>query len=209
MKESDAMFNQQQQRNTTSVGGVVGGGVVGGGGRLDRNIGMSTFCRAFPWHFMLDRSMQLVQLGVGFIRLFGADLKKMGRHLDTYFQLKKPHQVEPHFDKILKKANSPFVLAVRHVSIGKHESHKAKLQVPVNPLTPLPPPPPFYCCCCCCCCSVCMQLCVMRALRYKRRLVRTNERLTATANRMEIISQKRLRLHTMTTATRTTTTTIQ
>jgi len=120
IKESDAIFHHKNKTATTTTTMS---------GRLDQNIGMSTFCRAFPWHFMVDRSMQLVQLGVGFIRLFGADLKKMGRHLDTYFQLKKPHQVEPQFDKILKKANSPFVLAVRHVSIGKQESHKAKLQV--------------------------------------------------------------------------------
>lgn len=88
-------------------------------------IGTSTFCRAFPWHFMVDRHLQLVQLGVGFMRLFGAELKKMGRHLATYFQMKKP-TVEPNFDKILKKANSPFILAVCHVT---KDSRKTKLEV--------------------------------------------------------------------------------
>ena len=92
---------------------------------FSQNIGTSTFCKAFPWHFMVDRNMQLVQLGVGFIRLFGSELKKMGRHLATYFQLKKP-TVEPNFDKILKKANSPFVLAVCHVT---KDSRKTKLEV--------------------------------------------------------------------------------
>lgn len=87
-------------------------------------IGTSTFCRAFPWHFMVDRHLQLVQLGVGFMRLFGAELKKMGRHLATYFQMKKP-TVEPNFDKILKKANSPFILAVCHVT---KDSRKTKLE---------------------------------------------------------------------------------
>lgn len=92
---------------------------------FSQNIGTSTFCRAFPWHFMVDRNMQLVQLGVGFMRLFGSELKKMGRHLATYFQMKKP-TVEPNFDKILKKANSPFVLAVCHVT---KDSRKTKLEV--------------------------------------------------------------------------------
>lgn len=92
---------------------------------FSQNIGTSTFCRAFPWHFMVDRNMQLVQLGVGFMRLFGTELKKMGRHLATYFQMKKP-TVEPNFDKILKKANSPFVLAVCHVT---KDSRKTKLEV--------------------------------------------------------------------------------
>jgi hypothetical protein len=85
-------------------------------------IGTSTFCRAFPWHFMVDHNMQLVQLGVGFVRLFGSELKKMGRHLATYFPMKKP-TVEPNFDKILKKANSPFILAVCHVT---EDSRKTK-----------------------------------------------------------------------------------
>ena len=62
---------------------------------------------------------------VGFMRLFGSELKKMGRHLATYFQLKKP-TVEPNFEKILKKANSPFVLAVCHVT---KDSRKTKLEV--------------------------------------------------------------------------------
>ncbi len=92
---------------------------------FSQNIGTSTFCKAFPWHFMVDRNMQLVQLGVGFMRLFGPEMKKMGRHLATYFQLKKP-TVEPNFDKILKKANSPFVLAVCHVT---KDSRKTKLEV--------------------------------------------------------------------------------
>ena len=92
---------------------------------FSQNIGTSTFCRAFPWHFMVDRNMQLVQLGVGFMRLFGSELKKMGRHLATYFQMKKP-TVEPNFDKILKKANSPFVIAVCHVT---KDSRKTKLEV--------------------------------------------------------------------------------
>ena len=90
---------------------------------VTQNIGASTFCRAFPWHFMVDRSMQFVQLGVGFMRLFGSDLKKKGRHLSTYFELKKP-LTEPNFDRVLKKANSPFVLALCHVN-----SRKAQMQV--------------------------------------------------------------------------------
>lgn len=90
---------------------------------VGQNIGASTFCRAFPWHFMVDRGMQFVQLGVGFMRLFGSDLKRKGRHLGTYFELKKP-LTEPNFERVLKKANSPFVLALCHVN-----SRKAQVQV--------------------------------------------------------------------------------
>lgn len=105
------------------------GSICSSGSASNSNvIGTSTFCRAFPWHFMVDRSLNFVQLGVGFMRLFGAELKRTGRHLATYFQLKKP-AVEFNFDKILKKANSPFVLAISYVP-GK-DSLKSKLQVTI------------------------------------------------------------------------------
>ena len=128
--------DNNETNNKDEAAAADGGMATATPGRLDQKIGTSTFCRAFPWHFMLDRTMQLVQLGVGFMRLFGSDLKKHGRHMDTYFHLKKP-QVEAHFDKILKKANSPFVLAVHHVSSsgGKESSsNKAKLQVKSLPV---------------------------------------------------------------------------
>ncbi len=78
---------------------------------------------------MVDRDLNLVQLGVGFTRLFGGELKRTGRHLASYFQLKKP-VVEFQFNKILKKANSPFILAVSYVP-GK-DSLKTKLQVKIE-----------------------------------------------------------------------------
>jgi hypothetical protein len=119
IKQRDSLNLRSFESTTTSMS-------VSASTCLSQNyIGTSTFCRAFPWHFMVDRNMQLVQLGVGFVRLFGSELKKMGRHLATYFQMKKP-TVEPNFDKILKKANSPFILAVCHVT---KDSRKTKLEV--------------------------------------------------------------------------------
>ena len=95
------------------------------GANFSRNIGTSTLCRALPWHLMVDRHLNLVQLGVGFMRLFGSELKRFGRHLSTYFELKKP-LVEFDFVKILKKANSPFVVAVCRVT---NDTRKTKLKV--------------------------------------------------------------------------------
>lgn len=91
-------------------------------------IGIGTFCRAFPWHFMIDRHLQLVQLGSGFMRLFGSDLKEMGCRFYTYFDIKKP-KIDPDFQTILKRANIPFILVLRHVT---GEARKVQLQVSAN-----------------------------------------------------------------------------
>lgn len=41
-------------------------------------IGVSTFCKAFLWHLVLDRNLELVQLGAGFMRIFGKELQTAG-----------------------------------------------------------------------------------------------------------------------------------
>ena len=102
---------------------------------LTSYIGMSTFCRAFPWHFMIDRHLNLVQLGSGFMRLFGADLKTQGRHLSTFFDIHKP-KVEADFLKFVKKANGAFILALRNAA--SDVTRKTQLQVTGNRVCPGP-----------------------------------------------------------------------
>ncbi|XKL66634.1 hypothetical protein PGB90_010054 [Kerria lacca] len=45
----------------------------------DLKISVSTFCKAFPWHFLTDKNLQIVQLGSGFMKLFGRQLKQSER----------------------------------------------------------------------------------------------------------------------------------
>ncbi|CAG9762831.1 unnamed protein product [Ceutorhynchus assimilis] len=76
-------------------------------------IGIPVFCRAFPWHFVVDKKLELVQLGIGFMRLFGRLLKTNGTAVSTYFHVNRPRTLTMCFSEIVKRANTPFVLAVK------------------------------------------------------------------------------------------------
>ncbi|KZC14382.1 PREDICTED: head-specific guanylate cyclase [Dufourea novaeangliae] len=79
----------------------------------DLHLGVAGFCKAFPWHFVVDRQLELVQLGVGFMRIFGHHLNRLGREISTYFVFTRPRGVTLTFHEILKRANTPFVLTVQ------------------------------------------------------------------------------------------------
>lgn len=76
-------------------------------------MGVATFCKAFPWHFVIDRRLELVQLGSGFMRLFGCVLTSCGTVAATYFEFRRPRNISLSFNEIVKRANTPFVLAIR------------------------------------------------------------------------------------------------
>lgn len=79
----------------------------------DLRMGVASFCKAFPWHFVVDRRLELVQLGVGFMRIFGQHLNRLGREMSTYFVFTRPGGVTLTFHEILKRANTPFVLTLQ------------------------------------------------------------------------------------------------
>ncbi|XP_017766101.1 PREDICTED: head-specific guanylate cyclase [Eufriesea mexicana] len=79
----------------------------------DLSMGVASFCKAFPWHFVVDRQLELVQLGVGFMRIFGHHLNRLGREISTYFAFTRPRGVTLTFHEILKRANTPFVLTLQ------------------------------------------------------------------------------------------------
>lgn len=81
----------------------------------DLQMGVATFCKAFPWHFVMDRRLDLVQLGSGFMRLFGRMLATCGTTVATYFEFHRPRSITLSFGEIIKRANTPFVLAIRNL----------------------------------------------------------------------------------------------
>ncbi|GJQ77350.1 hypothetical protein Trydic_g20760 [Trypoxylus dichotomus] len=76
-------------------------------------MGVPTFCKAFPWHFVIDRRLELVQLGSGFMRVFGCMLTTCGTAAATYFEFHRPRSLTLSFNEIVKRANTPFVLAIK------------------------------------------------------------------------------------------------
>lgn len=79
----------------------------------DLRMGVASFCKAFPWHFVVDRKLEIVQLGVAFMRIFGQHLNNHGRDISTYFIFTRPRGVTLSFHEILKRANTPFVLGLQ------------------------------------------------------------------------------------------------
>ncbi|KAI4491652.1 hypothetical protein M0804_003044 [Polistes exclamans] len=79
----------------------------------DLRLGVASFCKAFPWHFVVDRNFEFVQLGVGFMKIFGHYLDRLGREISTYFAFTRPHGITLTFQEILKRANTPFVLTLQ------------------------------------------------------------------------------------------------
>ncbi|XP_001602491.2 head-specific guanylate cyclase [Nasonia vitripennis] len=79
----------------------------------DLRMGVPSFCKAFPWHFVVDRNLEFVQLGVGFMRIFGHQLNRDGRDISTYFLFTRPRGVTLTFHEILKRSNTPFVLTLQ------------------------------------------------------------------------------------------------
>ncbi|XP_076274488.1 guanylate cyclase 1 soluble subunit alpha 2 isoform X2 [Rhynchophorus ferrugineus] len=89
---------------------------------------ISTFCRAFPWHFVIDRRLELVQLGSGFMNLFGCHLKSHGTSVATYFEFHRPRSLTLSFNEIIMRANTPFVLALKQLP-GDRLSPPKKLEL--------------------------------------------------------------------------------
>ncbi|KAJ8720755.1 hypothetical protein PYW08_006220 [Mythimna loreyi] len=79
----------------------------------DLRIGVASFCKAFPWHFVTDKRLELVQLGAGFMRLFGTYLASHGSSLGTFFRLLRPRGVPLDYREILKRVNTPFMFCLK------------------------------------------------------------------------------------------------
>ncbi|XP_044254716.1 head-specific guanylate cyclase isoform X2 [Tribolium madens] len=108
--------NQHDSRNFRHIGGeVLETPISTPSPDVDLQMGVVTFCKAFPWHFVLDRKLDLVQLGSGFMRLFGRLLASLGKSVATYFEFHRPRSITLSFVEIIKRANTPFVLAIRNL----------------------------------------------------------------------------------------------
>lgn len=57
----------------------------------------------------------MVQLGSGFMRLFGQKLTTSGASVATYFEFHRPRSITLCFSEIIKRANTPFVLAIKEL----------------------------------------------------------------------------------------------
>ncbi|XP_025832310.1 head-specific guanylate cyclase [Agrilus planipennis] len=89
-------------------------------------LSVRTFCKAFPWHFVMDRKLELVQLGLGFMKMFGSALRTCGTSVPTYFKFNRPRNLSLSFNEIIKRANTSFLLALRRPP-GMEDKFPAKM----------------------------------------------------------------------------------
>lgn len=82
----------------------------------------ATFCKAFPWHFILNEDLEIIQMGKGFSKLFKNSLPAYGRLVTTYFQFKRPVGLTIKFREIIRRSNTPFMLSLKAVSGPKYAS---------------------------------------------------------------------------------------
>uniref|UniRef100_A0A8C2RNV2 Guanylate cyclase soluble subunit alpha-1 n=1 Tax=Capra hircus TaxID=9925 RepID=A0A8C2RNV2_CAPHI len=72
----------------------------------------SLFCKTFPFHFMLDRDMSILQLGHGIRRLMSRRDVQGKPHFDEYFEILTP-KISQTFSGIMTMLNMQFVVRVR------------------------------------------------------------------------------------------------
>lgn len=72
----------------------------------------STFCKMFPWHFIMDQNLELLQIGTAFSKLFKNHLNttKSATH---YFKFRRPVGLKLEFEEIVKRTNTPFLITLR------------------------------------------------------------------------------------------------
>ncbi|XP_055405533.1 guanylate cyclase soluble subunit alpha-1 [Bubalus kerabau] len=72
----------------------------------------SLFCKTFPFHFMLDRDMSILQLGHGIRRLMSRRDVQGKPHFDEYFEILTP-KISQTFSGIMTMLNMQFLVRVR------------------------------------------------------------------------------------------------
>lgn len=79
----------------------------------DLKMSPATFCKAFPWHFIMNEDLEMIQMGKGFSKLFKGSLPVHGRLAETYFIFKRPTNLTIKFREIIRRSNTPFVLSLK------------------------------------------------------------------------------------------------
>lgn len=98
----------------------------------DLKMNPATFCKAFPWHFIMNEQLEIVQIGKGFSKIFQGSFQTHGRSVTTYFQFKRPINLTVKFREIIRRSNTPFMLAVKSVSSTQNASEVSVTSISKN-----------------------------------------------------------------------------
>jgi len=78
----------------------------------DLQMNSSSFCKMFPWHFIMNEQLELVQLGRGFSKLYRPYLADFGCQASTYFDFKRPKGLTMKFRDIVRRTYTPFLIGL-------------------------------------------------------------------------------------------------
>lgn len=79
----------------------------------DLKMNPTTFCKAFPWHFIMNENLELVQMGTGFIKIYKSSINPQNRLAATFFRFKRPKGLSLKFREIVRRTNTPFLISLR------------------------------------------------------------------------------------------------
>ncbi|KAK4306785.1 hypothetical protein Pmani_021408 [Petrolisthes manimaculis] len=79
----------------------------------DSKIGVSSFCKAFPWHFVCNKAMRIIQLGSGLLQVFGPQPLRQADEVITCFTLRSPEGTSLTYDQVIARINIAYVLAIK------------------------------------------------------------------------------------------------
>lgn len=88
----------------------------------DLRISINTFCRTFPFHFMFDPNMVVLQLGEGLRKQLRCDNHKVLKFEDC-FEIVSP-KVNATFDRVLLRLSTPFVIRTKPEASGTDNEDK-------------------------------------------------------------------------------------
>nr|XP_014090710.2 head-specific guanylate cyclase [Bactrocera oleae] len=72
-----------------------------------------TFCKAFPWHFIMNEKLELLQMGRGFSKLYKLHMAEHGCEATTYFDFKRPKGLTMKFRDIARRTYTPFLIGLK------------------------------------------------------------------------------------------------
>ncbi|KAH8279996.1 hypothetical protein KR018_012569, partial [Drosophila ironensis] len=78
----------------------------------DLKMNSASFCKMFPWHFIMNEQLELVQLGRGFSKLYKPYLADFGCQATTYFDFKRPKGLTMKFRDIVRRTYTPFLIGL-------------------------------------------------------------------------------------------------
>lgn len=79
----------------------------------DLKMSPATFCKAFPWHFIMNSDLEIIQMGKGFSKLIKGSLPIHGKMATIYFKFERPTNLKINFREIIRRSNTPFVLSLK------------------------------------------------------------------------------------------------